>query len=89
MFADDTKLFTIVTREDDCKRLQGDLDNLQTWSLATGLPFNEKKCKAQQIMRKTIPIAYNYKLNTLNIQQTISEQDLGVWVGGWVENRLR
>ena len=43
MFADDTKLFTIVKREDNCKRLQGDLDNLQTRSLATGLPCNEKK----------------------------------------------
>jgi hypothetical protein len=35
MFADDTKLFTTVKREDDCKRLQSDLDNLQTWSLAS------------------------------------------------------
>ena len=31
-----------------------------------------------------MPIMNNYKLNTLNIQQTDSEQDLGVWV----ENRL-
>ena len=31
-----------------------------------------------------MPITNNYKLNTLNIQQTDSERDLGVWV----ENRL-
>jgi hypothetical protein len=31
-----------------------------------------------------MPIMNDYKLNTLNIQQTDSEQDLGVWV----ENRL-
>ena len=84
MFADDTKLFTTVKREDDCKRLQSDLDNLQTWSLASGLPFNEKKCESQRITRKIMPITNNYKLNTLNIQQTDSERDLGVWV----ENRL-
>jgi hypothetical protein len=84
MFADDTKLFTTVKREDDCKRLQSDLDNVQTWSLASGLPFNEKKCKSQRITRKIMPITKNYKLNTLNIQQTDSERDLGVWV----ENRL-
>ena len=78
MFADDTKLFTTVKREDDCKRLQSDLDNLQTWSLASGLPFNEKKCKSQRITRKIMPITNNYKLNTLNIQQTDSERDLGV-----------
>ena len=84
MFADDTKLFTTVKREYDCKRLQSNLDNLQTWSLASGLPFNEKKCKSQRITRKIMPITNNYKLNTLNIQQTDSERDLGVWV----ENRL-
>jgi hypothetical protein len=86
MFADDTKLFTTVKREDDCKRLQSDLDNLQTWSLASGLPFKEKKCKSQRlrITRKIVPITNNYKLNTQNIQQTDSERDLGVWV----ENRL-
>jgi hypothetical protein len=86
MFADDTKLFTTVKREYDCKRLQSNLDNLQTWSLASGLPFNEKKCKSQRvrITRKIMPITNNYKLNTINIQQTDSERDLGVWP----ENRL-
>jgi hypothetical protein len=86
MFADDTKLFATVKREDDCKRLQSNLENLQTWSLASGLPFNEKKCKSQRvrITRKIMPITNNYKLNTLNIQQTDSERDLGVWP----ENRL-
>jgi hypothetical protein len=84
MFADDTKLFTIVKREDDCKRLQSDLDKLQTWSLASGLTFNKKKCKSQRITWKTMPITNDYKLNTLNIQQTDSERDLRVWV----ENRL-
>ena len=51
-----------------------------TWSLASGLPFNEKKCKSQRITRKIMPITNNYKLNTLNIQQTDSERDIGVWV---------
>ena len=32
MFADDTKLFSTIKTENDCKDLQNDLDNLQVWS---------------------------------------------------------
>ena len=44
MFADDTKLFTTVKREDDCKRLQSDLDNLQTCMvISVWPPFQREK----------------------------------------------
>ena len=32
MFADDTKLFKAIHTTQDCKLLQNDLDQIQTWS---------------------------------------------------------
>ena len=52
MFADDTKVYKAVTSEDDGAALQQDLDNLSSWSAASGLAFNDKKCKLQTIKRK-------------------------------------
>jgi hypothetical protein len=44
MFADDTKVFTQVQSEDDCAKLQDDLDKLGEWSNQWQLQFNVKKC---------------------------------------------
>ncbi len=79
MFADDTKLFSTIKSENDCKHLQNDLDNLQVWSSESGLSFNDKKCKAQHITRKIAPLTTTYKLSS-SLEQTDSERDLGVWV---------
>jgi hypothetical protein len=46
MFADDTKMFATIRTEDDCERLQSDLDNLRNWSSISDPPFNETKCKS-------------------------------------------
>ena len=44
MFADDTKVYNTISSEDDCQRLQQDLDNLAQWSKDWLLSFNETKC---------------------------------------------
>ena len=51
MFADDTKVYKAVMSENDGASLQQDLDNLSSWSAASGLAFNDKKCKLQTITR--------------------------------------
>ena len=79
MLADDTKLFSTIRTEKDCKNLQNDLDGLQVWSSESGLSFNVKKCKAQHITRKITPKITTYKLSS-NLQQIDSERGLGVWV---------
>ncbi len=40
MFADDTKLFKLITSHEDHQEIQSDLDNLMTWSTKWKLPFN-------------------------------------------------
>ena len=45
-----------------------------------GLLFNEAKCKAQHITRKTNPILSSYKLNKIALESYAAENDLGVWI---------
>ena len=56
MFTDDTKIFREIKTLGDASSLQEDLGKLATWSQSSGLLFNEAKCKAQHITRKTKPI---------------------------------
>ena len=44
IFADDTKVFTHVQCEEDCHKLQGDLERLSQWSDMWQLKFNVSKC---------------------------------------------
>ena len=78
MFADDTKVYKVVTSEDDSAALQQDLDNLSSWSVASGLAFNDKKCKFQTITRKRKPICTSYEVNGSTIMSCEEERDLGV-----------
>ena len=80
MFADDTKLFKEIHTTQDCKLLQNDLDQLQTWSENSGLKFNASKCNSQMITRKLKPTTHVYKLNNNKLIQTDCERDLGVFV---------
>ena len=78
MFADDTKVYKVVISEDDSAALQQDLDNLSSWSVASGLAFNDKKCKFQTITRKRKPICSSYEVNGNTIMSCEEERDLGV-----------
>ena len=64
--------------EDDGAALQQDLDNLSSWSAASGLAFNDKKCKLQTITRKRKPIYTSYEVNGSTIKSCEVERDLGV-----------
>ena len=55
MFADDTKVYKEVKSEDDGAALQKDVDNLYSWSAASGLAFNDKKCKLQTLRGSASP----------------------------------
>ena len=78
MFADDTKVYKVVMSEDDGAALQQDLDNLSSWSAASGLAFNDKKCKLQTITRKRKPICTSYEVNGSTIKSCDVERDLGI-----------
>ena len=79
MFADDTKIFREIKTLGDASSLQEDLGKLATWSQSSGLLFNEAKCKAQHITRKTKPILSSYKHNTALVLYS-AKKYLGVWI---------
>ena len=54
--ADDTKIFKEIRTLGDASSIQIHLGRLETWSQTSGLAFNEAKCKAQRITRRTKPI---------------------------------
>ena len=80
MFTDDTKIFREIKTLGDASSLQEDLGKLATWSQSSGLLFNEAKCKAQHITRKTKPILSSCKLNNTALELFAAEIDLGVWI---------
>ena len=54
----------------DGAALQQGLDNLSSWSVASGLAFNDKKCKLQTITRKPKPICTSYEVNGNTIKSS-------------------
>ena len=68
MFAVVTKIFREIKTLGNASSLQEDLGRLATWSQSSGLLFNEAKCKAQHITRKTKPILSSYKLNNTALE---------------------
>ena len=84
MFADDTKIFREIKTLGDASSLQKDLGKLATWSQSSGLLFNEAKCKAQHITRKTKPILSSYKLNNTALELYAAEKRLGVWISKYL-----
>jgi len=80
LFADDTKLYRRIESETDCVRLQEDLDSLANWSEKWLLRFNPIKCKSMHLGRQNLNHEYhmNSGENTVKIQQTNQEKDLGV-----------
>ena len=51
LFADDTKIYSVITREDDQKELQKDLNTLSDWNETWLLKFHSDKCKHMKIAR--------------------------------------
>ena len=64
MFADDLKLYTVVSRVADCRGLQRDIDNVTEWSEASGLQLNPDKCSVVSYSRARDPLYHNYYIGT-------------------------
>lgn len=82
IFADDTKIYTVINSETDCESLQRELDNLSEWSDTWKLGFNAKKCKSMHIGHTNDKHQYIMldisSGNRTIVQQVDEEKDLGV-----------
>lgn len=78
LYADDTKIYTIIKSSDDCMKLQADLDRLSCYCSMNELYLNVEKCCAITFTRKRNKIEYNYSLNNKNLRIVSEVKDLGL-----------
>ena len=80
IFADDTKLFTSISDEEDHTKLQESFDKMYDWTKKWLLKFNEKKCRVLHIGRNNKKFKYyiDEESNRTELEITDLEKDLGV-----------
>ena len=76
MYADDTKLASIMTNSNSYQLLQQDLDNACEWSKTWLLEFNESKCLVMHYGNDNQRAKYH--MNGIELKETDKERDLGV-----------
>ena len=84
-FADDTKVFRKMTNEDECAKLQEELNRLVAWSKEWLMMFNVDKCKVMHIGRTNAQ--HNYYMEDKQLDITEEEKDLGVIIQNNQSNR--
>ena len=79
LFADDTKIFRAIYNDDDCQKLQEDLDSLYSWTNDSLLKFHPQKCKHMRIsLHQSVPSPYHIGPEKHPVTYTSSEKDIGV-----------
>ena len=84
-FADDTKMGRVINSDSDFEHLQRDLDTLHEWSVDWQMNFNTDKCKVLQIGKTNTNV--KYKLGNTEIENSVCEKDLGVFVSNDLKPR--
>lgn len=82
-FADDVKLFHEVNSNDDCEKLQQNINALSRFSASNGLQLNVDKCFIASYTRRTKrKILFDYNINGITLERKESIRDLGVIFDG-------
>ena len=80
LFADDAKLMRKVESEDDCRKLQEDLEKVEEWSRYWKMEFNLNKCRVMEFGKSNRRVHYDYKMEDVELVKSKEEVDLGVTV---------
>ena len=89
LFADDTKIWRAMHNESDCKVLQNDIDNLDSWCKENKMSFHPGKCKVVSLISdrnrltqlSMLPFSqFSYTLGNSVLNYEESEIDLGVTI---------
>ncbi len=78
IFADDTKLMSASSNNEDVRVLQEDIDKLHAWSIKWQMEFSATKCSVIHMGRKNKH--HSYSLGQTNLPSAVKEKDLGVLV---------
>ena len=81
MFADDTKIFRLISSKGDSERLQNDIESLEKWSSKWELKFNSEKCHVLTLGKfENIRHTHRYKICEREMEHVYTEKDLGVTI---------
>ena len=80
LFADDAKLLRKITEDEDCNKLQQDLDEVYDWSRKWEMEFNNKKCHSMRMGKSKKRPVKVYKMGGTNIDTVSEEKDLGITI---------
>ena len=87
MFADDTRLYTVLTDRNSNLKLNNDLASMQIWSSRMQMTFNIEKCKVLYLVSNNPNHQYTIMsgeaVHTLEVP--VYEKDLGVTI----DNQLK
>lgn len=78
LFADDFKIFRIISSDMDCLDLQTDLNNVSAWFAKNKMYLNIDKCCSMKFTRKQNIISFDYTINSSTLNTTEQVVDLGV-----------
>ena len=82
LFADDAKAFKEILTKQDHNDLQTCINALVQWSIKWGMGFNGCKCKVMHQGKNNprYPYTISDGIKTHNLEETVCEKDLGVYV---------
>ena len=78
-YADDLKLFRVITSPNDCIMLQNDLNRVSNWCEINSLAINISKCKVVSYYKSLNPLINHYTVNSTTLERSSEIKDLGVW----------
>ena len=83
MFADDTKIFRLITSREDAIKLQEDISKLEEWTRVWQVHFNHTKCHVLTLGKfENIRYAHNYTIMGNELEHVADEKDLGITIDG-------
>ena len=81
MFADDTKIFRLISSYEDAVELQEDISKLEKWADKWQLRFNYDKCHILTLGKfENIHHAHRYEMSGNELEHVFEEKDLGITI---------
>lgn len=78
MYADDFKIFRIISSLVDCCALQTDIERVLDWCDRNGMEVNVQKCSTITFARIRSPITFGYTMKDCTLNKVSLIKDLGI-----------
>jgi len=91
-YADDTKLYSVISCYNDSTRFQQDLDQVANWSMKWQLKFNIDKCRHMQVgheLSTSYTLINDFDGGRTVLDKTTDEKDLGIWCSNTLSPSLQ